>query len=256
MTDNQSTPYEILPFTMDAGVMSRAAIGLVVLATDQTMEYEWRKVIDIPGVAFFEARMPSPASITPDTLAAMEKDIGGAVETILPGVELKVVAFGCTSGAIVIGEDKVFEGIRKVRPGVACTSPITAAKQGFEKLGVKRIALLTPYVSSLNHLFKDHIDAAGLQITRISTFNHADDSEVARIDAASLKNAILDVGRHDDVEAVFVSCTSLRMCELTSEVEQLLGKPVVSSNSAMAWHALRLAGVNDPQPQWGKLFEL
>ncbi|MBP6018930.1 MAG: aspartate/glutamate racemase family protein [Burkholderiaceae bacterium] len=256
MTRNQSTPYEILPFTMDDGLMSRAAIGLVVLATDQTMEHEWRKIVNIPGVAFFQARMPSPASITPQTLAAMEKDIAGAVDMILPDVDLQVVAFGCTSGAIVIGEDKVFEGIRKARPGVSCTSPITAAKQGLKKLGVKRIALLTPYVSSINQLFKDHIDAAGIQVTRISTFNHADDSDVARIDAASLKSAILDVGGHDDVEAVFVSCTSLRMCELTSEVEQLLGKPVLSSNSAMAWHALRLAGVNDPQPQWGKLFEL
>ena len=33
-----------------------------------------------------------------------------------------------------------------------------------------------------------------------------------------------------------------------------VGKPVTSSNHAMAWHALRLAGIADLLPQWGKLF--
>jgi maleate cis-trans isomerase len=32
--------------------------------------------------------------------------------------------------------------------------------------------------------------------------------------------------------------------------------PVTSSNHAMAWHCLRLAGVSDPVPAAGKLFEL
>jgi maleate isomerase len=31
---------------------------------------------------------------------------------------------------------------------------------------------------------------------------------------------------------------------------------VTSSNHAMAWHCLRLAGVRDPLPAAGKLFEL
>src|SRR5690606_22685562 len=108
----------------------------------------------------------------------------------------------------------------------------------------------------VNALFEGHLVASGFDVTRIATFNHSNDNEVARIDAASLRAAILATGTHDDVDAVFVSCTSLRMAALTREIEQELGKPVVASNSAMAWHALRLAGINDPQPQFGRLFEL
>lgn len=255
MTTNLAYPYEILPFQMDAGVTARAAIGLVVLATDQTMEYEWRRILDLPGVAFFEARMPSPPDINPASLANMEQDIAAATALILPGIDLQVVAFGCTSGAIVIGEEQVFERIRSVRPEMACTSPITAAMQGLKQLGAKRIALLTPYVEAINLLFKTHIQAQGVEVARIATFNHSNDAEVARIDSASLRQAILDLGAFDDVEAVFVSCTSLRMCDITYDIEQELGKPVISSNSAMAWHALRLAGIPDALPQWGRLFE-
>jgi len=254
MLDN--TSYEILPFNMDGGLMPRAALGLIVLSIDQTMEYEWRRIIDLPGVGFVASRIPCPPDITPARLMEMQKDIATGTELLLPGLDLQVVAFGCTSGTIVIGEQEVFAQIRRIRPGVACTSPITAAMAGLNALNVERIALLTPYVESVNNLFKEHIEARGIEISRIATFNHAVDAEVARIDADTLKRAILKIGACDDVDAVFVSCTSLRMCDHTREIEQLLGKPVLASNSAMAWHALRLAGVDDVLPQWGRLFEV
>ena len=61
-------------------------------------------------------------------------------------------------------------------------------------------------------------------------------------------------GRDPRVDAVFVACTSLRVAEVAAEIEDAVGKPVTSSNHAMAWHALRLARIDDRLPQWGKLF--
>ena len=248
--------YTILPFTLDAGLAARARIGLVVLATDHTLEHEWRQIITQPGVAYYEARLHNSPDINPASLALMEKDIAQATALILPGTPLQVVAFGCTSGAIVIGEEQVFARIREARPGVSCTTPITAAMAALKALGAGRIALLTPYVASINSLFQTHIEAGGITVTQTASFNHGNDDEVARIDRASLKAAVLQVGAHADVDAVFVSCTSLRMAGLIRDVESELGKPVVSSNCAMAWHALRLAGIDEPQPQFGRLFSL
>ena len=57
------------------------------------------------------------------------------------------------------------------------------------------------------------------------------------------------------VDAVFVSCTSVRLAEAARAIEAETGVPITSSNHAMAWHALRLAGVTDAMPQWGRLFE-
>jgi maleate isomerase len=66
----------------------------------------------------------------------------------------------------------------------------------------------------------------------------------------------MELGRQKDVDAVFVSCTSLRVAEHVAAFEAELGKPVTSSNHAMAWHALRLAGVADRIPAFGRLFEV
>ncbi|MFF7710827.1 Asp/Glu racemase [Pseudomonas sp. NPDC007930] len=254
MSSAPAAPFEHFGFAMDAGIAARARIGLVVLATDHTLEHEWRQLLTQPGVAFYESRLYNAAEIAPATLAAMEKDIRPAVDLILPGIALQVVAFGCTSGTLVIGEQNVFARIREARPGVACTTPLTAAMAALKALGAKRIALLTPYVESINRLFAEHIEGAGVGVSRIGSFNHADDNDVARIDAGSLHSAALALGRHEDVDAVFVSCTSLRMVSLIPVLERELGKPVISSNYAMAWHALRLAGIDEPQAQLGSLF--
>jgi maleate isomerase len=88
----------------------------------------------------------------------------------------------------------------------------------------------------------------------MGSFNHENDNEVARIATASIRDAMIEIGREPSVDGVFVSCTSLRVAEIAEEVERAIGKPVTSSNLALAWHCLRLAGVNDPIPGYGRLF--
>lgn len=246
--------YTKLDFALDAGISDRAAIGLVVLATDHTIEYEWRKLLAIDGVGFYESRIANSAEITPETLGEMDDLIAPGVAVIRPGERLEVVAFGCTSASMVLGEDRVIARIKESRPNAACTTPITAARVALNSLGAKRVALLTPYMRTINESMRDYLLNRGVNVVRMGSFEHSDDNEVARIDAQSVRNAILALGRHEDVDAVFVSCTSLRLADQVARVESELGKPVTSSNHAMAWHALRLAGVKDELPQFGRLF--
>ncbi|MFT0168590.1 aspartate/glutamate racemase family protein [Paraburkholderia mimosarum] len=251
---HRTDTYTKLDFSLDEGIARRASIGLVVLATDHTIEYEWRGLLRQPGVAFYESRLENSPDITPPRLAEIEARIAPAVGLLLPGERLDVVAFGCTSASMVIGETKVFARIREARSEIACTTPITAALAALSALGVRRVALLTPYVRTINDFMRDYIEARGVAVTRMASFEHADDNEVARIDANSIRSAIEELARHDDADAVFVSCTSLRVAALVPELEAAVGKPVLSSNYAMAWHALRLAGVLDSEPQLGRLF--
>jgi maleate isomerase len=94
----------------------------------------------------------------------------------------------------------------------------------------------------------------GIEVPVIGSFNHENDNDVARISGDSIRRAALELGKHPSVDAVFVSCTSIRLAETAKALEAELGKPVTSSNHAMAWHALRLAGISEPMPQWGQLY--
>lgn len=248
---------EHLPFKTGEGIASRASIGLVVLATDFTIEHEWRHIFaGLPGVALYESRIFNDAQITPETLRELEPRIAGATDIILPGSRLDVVAFGCTSAAMTIGEEKVFEHIRSVRPDAKGTTPITAAFAAFRSLGARRIGLLTPYRADVNRIVASYVRAAGFDVPVFGSFNEQDDGIVSRITPDSVLAGIDAIREKAAIDAVFVSCTSVRLAAAAAEIEQKIGLPVTSSNHAMAWHALRLAGIDDKLPQWGRLFTL
>jgi maleate isomerase len=246
----------VLPSALDEGLAARAAIGLVVLATDQTMEHEFRALIRAPGVAFYESRVLNDNEITPETLRAIGPRIAPSLDLILPSLKLDVVGFGCTSATMMLGEDYVFAEIHKVRPDVACTTPVTAALAAFRALGARGIGLLTPYAPEINANLVRYFNGRGVDIAAVATFDRRDDREAARISVASIEAAAERMAAAPGVDAIFVSCTSLRVAEAVAGIERRTGVPVTSSNHAMAWHCLRLAGIEDEAPEAGRLFEL
>jgi hypothetical protein len=57
---------EHMRFEFDGGVAHRARIGVIVLATDNTIEHEFRQIIRQDGVAFYETRIFNDADISDD----------------------------------------------------------------------------------------------------------------------------------------------------------------------------------------------
>ena len=250
-----STPIKRLAFTTDQGAGARARIGLMVLESDQTMEAEFRVLTDLPGVSIYHARLANDVDVTPEKLAKMEAELPIAAALIPQDMGLASIGYGCTSGSTIIGEDRVAHILDAAHPNVPSTNPLTAAKSALRALGVKRLALLTPYAPDVTTAMQAKFEAAGINVTLIGSFYERDDRVVGRIDAQSILEATLAVGQ-GDCDGVFVSCTSLRTAGLIEQAEQVLGKPVTASNHALAWHLLRLAGINDTQTGLGRLFQM
>ena len=246
---------EHLPYELNAGIGHAAKIGMLVLSSDYTIDYEFRQVFVDDSIGIYQTRIENSPEVTPQTLAAMEQKIPAALKTILPGESLDVVAYCCTSASTVLGEQVVFDRIAEVQPRAKTTTPITAAFAAFKALSAKRIAVLTPYRSDVNQVLRQYIVNAGFEVPVFGSFNQPQDPLVARIDVASLKNAIERLVDGGNVDLVFVSCTSIRLLEEVKAIESKIGLPVTTSNHAMAWHCLRLAGAENRLPHLGSLFE-
>jgi maleate isomerase len=247
--------YERLPFATDAGLGSRARIGLLVLRTDQTVEHELRQVlVRAKGVAVYAARLWNEFAITPETLAAMAPRIPDAARLLPTEWKLRAIGFACTSGAMLIGEGEVARLVRSVHPDAAVTDPVTAAVAALGALGVRRPALLTPYGQEVNEAIAEGFRQRGVGVPVMGSFEEADDAVVARISAQTITEAATRVGGPLDVDGVFVSCTSLRTLDVVARIEAAIGKPVTSSNHALIWHMLRLAGIEDDIADFGLLF--
>ncbi|MCP4391948.1 MAG: Asp/Glu racemase [Gammaproteobacteria bacterium] len=256
-TISDTTLIENLPYDVDGGIASRASIGLIVLATDYTIEHEWRQVLaEVDGVALYQSRIHNENLITPDTLRAMEPRIVECARVITPDTPVDVIAYGCTSASMAIGEEGVFANIKQAKPESKCTTPITAAFAAFDAFEAKRIGVLTPYPAEVNKIVSEYITARGYQVPVFGSFNSNRDTEVARITPQSIEAGVRELVKHAELDAIFVSCTSVRLMAACAELESNLGIPLTSSNHAMAWHALRLAGIDDGLGQFGSLYDL
>ena len=152
---------ENLPFNTRASIGSRARIGLVVLASDYTIEHEFRQVFTQPGVDVFHARIANAPNITPETLAAMGPLITETAGRLLPGDELDVLAYGCTSASMVLGPDEVNKLLLAAKPLAKVSNPASAAAAAFKALNAKKIAVLTPYRRDVNEIVKQGLERDG-----------------------------------------------------------------------------------------------
>ncbi|MEL7544203.1 MAG: hypothetical protein AAGJ70_10540 [Pseudomonadota bacterium] len=234
--------------------LPRKRIGVMALGTDAVLEGVFADMFASQPVDMFVNRVLFENPVTMETLAAMDKDLERCLENILPGAPLDVVAFGCSSGTVAIGEEKLAARIQAVKPGTAVTNPVTAAAAAFHTLGVKRISILTPYSIDVNRHVAEFFSRNGLDVLNIVGFGVDDDRDIARIPEATIA-AGARAARHSDAEAVFLSCTALRAAHIVGRIEDELGVPVVTSNQAMGWHALRLAGIETAVPGYGQLLD-
>jgi maleate isomerase len=244
-----------LHFETDEGLGPRARIGLIVLETDQTVEHEVREV-PRDGVDWFHSRIPMQDTVDGDTLTAMEQDLPAAARLLPAEFEFDAIGYACTSAAALIGDAGVAAAIGRHHPDVPVTTPISAAADALRTLDAARVAVVTPYTEDVTWPIVEYFERAGLEVVSIGSFLEPSDFRVARISEASIAAGVRTVSETEQCDAVFVSCTSLRSLSIIPALEAELGLAVVSSNQALIWKLLRLAGINDVIENSGSLFLL
>lgn len=227
----------------DDGRHPRAKLGFVLLATEQTVQDDVTRLCP-GGVGVHFARVPIPDEITTSTLAAVGPELTRAAETLLPDGSLDVVSYACTSGSLVLGQERVEALLRAGAPNAQPSSIIAAVIRALEALSLRRIVVATPYLDEVNTAERDYLAARGFEILDIQGLNLARDSDMVRVAPSFLFEMAAALDR-PDADAIFISCGALRALDIVEDLERHVGKPVIVSNQALAWDALRLAGVQD-----------
>ena len=259
-TPTTTAPHiKTLDFTTDEGIGNAARLGMIILQSDQTVEHEAAKLIYGSGITnrigLYHTRIPNQMEITEETLKEMAQALPQSAALMPAEFGFDAIGYGCTSAATIIGEARVDRLIKSVHPNAKTTNPITACKAALHAVNVTSLALLTPYAISVTQAMQDNLGAAGFDVTAVATFNQTDDFTVARITSQSIYDAVIEIGRNEACEAVFISCTSLRALPIIEAAEAVLGKPVLSSNQVFIWHLMRLAGLSDSPKSGGQLFQ-
>ncbi len=229
-----------LPYTLDADDPQSPPLGLIVLQADETLEGDMRTTLRDDPTQLYVTRIPSAPTVTTETLGAMSTALEAAARLLPSSRPYRVIGYGCTSASAVIGSDTVERIVQNAAEVAHVTNPLRAAIACAAHHGISKLALISPYITEVNVPLRAAFAEAGLSTDVFGTFGEAEEAKVARIDAASLITSALKLGADKAVEGVFLSCTNLRTFGVIPHLSAQLGKPVLSSNQALAWHMQQL----------------
>ncbi len=228
-------------------------IGLIVLSTDLTMESDFYSIIrDLP-IDVFVNRIKNYNPLTKENLLKMHDQLETVTKDILPDEKINTVAYGCTSGTIVIGKDKIKEKIQLAKPGCYVTTPITSAIKAINKMKIKKIAIFTPYPDSVNKSVFEYFSKEKIEVLSFSSFNLDSDLEIGKVDPNYLLEVLTKM-ETSSAEGLFVSCTALPVLKILDQVETKIKKIVLSSNQTLIWDSIRSVGYQSSINRYGKLF--
>ncbi|WP_139827756.1 maleate cis-trans isomerase family protein [Nesterenkonia sp. PF2B19] len=150
--------------------------------------------------------------------------------------------YACTSGSFVRGLSGERTLLRAMAAAGGAPSFTTsgALLAAVRALGARTIAAATPYDDAITAQFAAFFAEAGVHL--MSSSNLGLNGRIWEVPAERTYQLVRQAGS-DQADAVVVSCTNLPTASVLDQLEQDLGKPVISANQATIWTVLRHFGL-------------
>jgi maleate isomerase len=132
---------------------------------------------------------------------------------------------------------------------------VTGVVDALHELGAEKIVVGTPYLDEINTREAEFLHAKGFEVLDIQGLNLETGIEFGTVTPNYWKKFAIEIDR-PDAEAIFLSCGGIRALEVVQEIEEITGKPVITSNQAQMWSCLRRAGITDNIEGFGQLFRM
>ncbi|MDB5839988.1 MAG: Asp/Glu/hydantoin racemase [Herminiimonas sp.] len=135
----------------------------------------------------------------------------------------------------------------------ACTS-VLALNEIFDITGVKRFAMVTPYLDEVQEAIIRNYSASGLQCVAERHLRKQDNYSFSEVSADEIRRMVREVAQ-EKPQAITIFCTNLRGAPLVEELEREIGIPIYDTISTVVWKSLKQAGADTRRIKgWGSLF--
>ena len=232
---------------------SNPRIGLITLGSDFRIEKDFNNLIYGRDIDLYVNRIHCYNPLTNETLAKMADDITEVAKDILPDQKIDCVAYGCTSGTVAAGYDKIKSKVNLAKPEARVTTPITAAVKAINKLSINKISIFTPYTKTINDSVVKYFKEQNIIINSLTYFDIESDLDIGKVDENYLFNVLSKIDLEDS-DALFVSCTALPVLSIIDKLEKKINKIVLSSNQTLIWDSLNQINYKKKIEGFGKLF--
>ena len=230
-----------------------ARIGLIIPSSNRMVEQEMVRYAP-PGVQAHVARlrMTGPHHMPLDQLLPRIED---ATRT-LTDAKCDVVAFHCTATSMEegdAGEKRILAAVSNAGAPKAI-STATSIRRALDALGARRIVLVTPYSAKTTEEEAAFLCDAGYDVIHAIGFDLGGSDQFCAATPDYWRERVSEAAR-PDADVYFQSCANTQGFGVIEATERGLGRPVITSNQAVLWDALRTIGWRDRGPCPGRLFD-
>jgi maleate isomerase len=239
-------------------------IGQIVPSSNVTMETEVpallraREAVLPERFTFHSSRMRM-TKVTAEALAAMDAESGRcAVE--LSDARVDVLGYACLVAIMSAGpgyhrsaEDRLHAHTVENGGAAPVVTSAGALVDGLTVLGARRIVLITPYLPELTRTVVDYIEREGVDVLDHLALGVPDNLDVAALDQRALIDHAKALDRSDADAVVLSACVQMPSLNVLEEVQDALGKPVLSAAVATTHRMLRAIGLPAEAPGGGAL---
>jgi maleate isomerase len=236
----------------DRAAATRARIGLIIPTSNRLSEEQFNRYAPA-GVHIHTTRlrMTGPNRISPTDLP---REIDYAAG-LLADAKCDVIVFHCTGSSMeagLEGEQRIISAMASAT-GRRATSTASALVDALHAVDAHRLALISPYPSNEHEVA--YLRSAEFEVVRDRAMG-LPGSDAFVDTPSSFWVEATEQEADSRVDAYLLSCTNIRSVEVIEDLEQRLGRPVITSNQATLWYCLRACGLMDVIPGLGGLFRV
>lgn len=232
----------------------RGRIGLITPSRGWTIDHEWPRMLP-RGLLCLTTRIFLDKT-TPEAMEEMGKYALEAAR-LLATAQVDVIAYGCTIETMLKGRsyDRDLSLTIEQNCGVKTVTMAGAVVEAINAFGAKKISIASPYIEEINESEKAFLEEAGIKVVYEEGLKITDTVEIAKIPPGDVYRFAKEVNaRGEKSELLFLSCGNLRTIEILDTLERDIGKPVLSSNQAMLWAAMKAIGIQETIVGYGSIF--
>lgn len=235
----------------------RLLLGMLTPSSNTTLEPVTTAMLaEIPEAsAHFGRFRVTEIALSTNALAQFDNSEILRAAELLSHAKCQVIAWnGTSSGWLGFDADRqLCADIEQATGARACTS-VLALNEIFALTGVKRFALVTPYLYDVQAAIVANYADAGYACVAERHLSLQDNFSFSEVDGATITRMVREVAAKKP-DAIAIFCTNLRGAPLVAQLEAELGIPIYDTIATVVWQALRLAGADTRRiRQWGRLF--
>ncbi|WP_052210854.1 aspartate/glutamate racemase family protein [Rhizobium rhizogenes] len=219
-------------------------LGMLAPSSNTVLEPETAKLLPTDGSVTSHVSRLRVVQISDDASSLQQFEIEPvlAAADLLADAAVDLILWNGTAASwLGFDRDRQWVEAIEARTGIRTTTAVIAINEALQRIGARRIGLVTPYVEALERRIIANYSGIGIDVAAAVRNNLTENTAYAAIKPREIANMVREVAL-TPVDAIVILCTNLAGSSIAPALSLELGVPVLDSVRVAIEHSLVFLG--------------